>query len=170
MNEWDKMYQELVDFKQSYQHTNVALYDENEKYQFLAKWVSEQRCLFRKYKAGEENGATMSLDKATLLEALDFDGISDNLQPNNLQPNDLSRNDTTTTIADAYTIRAVLHSQERKRAHNELMHNALMALLADQVQSGDIAQNQQVVVDGPVDELAKTLQHTPSSAINKENS
>ena len=39
-------------------------------------------------------------------------------------------------IADAYTIRAVMHSHERKRAHNELMHSSLKALFAEKIRTG----------------------------------
>ncbi len=44
-------------------------------------------------------------------------------------------------VADAYTIRAVLHSHERKRAHNELMHKSLKALFAEKIRTGSLFDN-----------------------------
>lgn len=47
-------------------------------------------------------------------------------------------------VADAFTIRAVLHSHERKRAHNELMHSSLKALFAEKIRTNSLFDNSAV--------------------------
>ena len=49
-------------------------------------------------------------------------------------------------IADAFTIRAVMHSPERKRQHNKLMHTSLKAYLETEMRAGNMGSDKQVDV------------------------
>lgn len=163
-SEWKKRYQELVQFQNSNGHTNVPLHlDTGSEYQELGQWVSVQRILYRKQKKrkGEEEFPEnndhkyddkeeetpgqlqkLTIEQISLLDALNF-GSGDPIEQCNSLEKTLDENDGFTSssqgllmdIADAYTIRAVLRSHERKRAHNQLMHNSLKALFAERVRT-----------------------------------
>jgi hypothetical protein len=123
--EWQNNYQALVNFKAQHGHINLppptqhdGKQEEHDKqgemneeeYAVLRKWVSQQRYLYHRYRTGEDTSSISQEQFAFLNAIMDEEG------------------GVLMDMADAYTIRAVLYSPERKRAHNELMHQALMAL------------------------------------------
>ena len=161
MNDWDRLYQQLVDFRNCFGHTDVPLQGQ---YRDLARWVSQQKCRYKNYKAQDEVSPddSMTLEEITLLHAINFDFESDPTddQPDTTSTTFSSRRNSISAenegheiptrgrtliprlprediglmdIADAYVIRAVLHSPERRRAHNELMHSSHRALFAESV-------------------------------------
>lgn len=136
---WDDKYQQLVDFKNRFGHTRVSV--EGQEYHGLGDWLSQQRSLYHKHKNGEE-GDEFSLEKVALLEAIDseLDSSKQKRDESFIRNNDAlgsesmlmhrmpSYDSELMDIADAYVIRAVLHSPERRRKHNELMHSSHRAL------------------------------------------
>ena len=156
--EWKRKYQRLVDFRNRFGHTNVHIY-EGDEYQDLCDWLSHQRTLYKYYKDTSVI-SELSLEKVTLLEAIDSELESDK-QSKQIEEPLKQRNDTLGNegtfmqniprnevelmdIADAYVIRAVLHSPERRRAHNELMHSSHRALFTGSFNENDHQQSKEV--------------------------
>jgi hypothetical protein len=150
-SEWNRKYQELVDYKHKNGHTNVQLHNDSsseDHYLELGQWVSIQRGLYRKFKDQNEPKQIyeqMTSEQVFLLDLIDFDkeinfetlietSISDLNCQEDGSSSDENQKETERSIlmdiADAYTIRAILHSRERRRAHNELMNSCYNALVA----------------------------------------
>ena len=175
MSEWEKRYQELVEFKSRHGHTNVPLHHSSGKYQDFGQWVSLQRRLYRQHReavnangTGHEEGSlqkkstseNISLTQVSLLDALGFEvheipniDLSDDNDLNLFHNNQESimkhvdiKEIGLIDIADAFTIRAVMHSPERKRQHNKLMHTSLKAYLETEMRAGNMGSDKQVDV------------------------